>query len=728
MTRSVFLRSFVPLFLIAVLGCAIYANSLHGKFVLDDQFVIEQNPRIKSGLTLSKVINDDFSPGGKARFGFYRPLTTFSFRISYTFGKLNSSTYHLTNTILHILVALAVYWLILILFQEKLLALLTALFFVAHPVQVESVAYISDRADLLVVLCILLGLIFYVKQLEDKRVLRNTALLVLCFAAILLLKENGIVFPALLALYHACFRKPARVSVFVLLCGMAGAYLFARSFLFKVASLKAGVAHSALERVPGLFVAITNYIRLMVLPYNLHIDYGRPLFKFSHPQALLGMGLVAAFLVYAFLYIFRSKRGSPLVFFCISWFLISLAPVSNIYPLFSYMAEHFLYLPSLGVCLLLAAGFSRLSRIKKCAYCATALAACLVLAYSALSMAQNKFWRNPQETYTRLLKYNPHSTIALLNLSNIYKEQGELDKAIDLLKRLLALEPHNARALNNLGTIYERLGLYQEAMALFKKPLQTESSAAIPYNNLGVMNEKAGHFDTAIALYKESIKANPNYVTPYNNLGVIYEQMGKTEEAIALYKKAISLNPDEEVAYNNLGSVYEKQGKVREAMALYMKAIQCEPDYAKAYYNLGNAYTHQKEFPEAEKAYLKAVAIDPAYVDAYYNLGVVYERMQKYQDALAVYHKAFALAPKYARVLNNIGSVYYKLGREGEAVAFFKKAIEADPKHARAYDNLSKYYFKQKQYKLAIEYCDKASECGLKNAKLQEALAPYRQP
>lgn len=571
MNRRIYL---LPIFLIVVLGCASYASSLKGGFVLDDQDIIVRNAYIKSGLTLSNILKEDLTPAGKKKYGFYRPVAQLSYRIDYTLWKLNTLGYHLTNMILHILAALALYWLAQAIFQEKLLSLLAAMLFVSHPAHVETVAYISDRADILAALFMLLSLIFYVKQLGDKRPGRDIFLSVSCFVVALLSKENSIILPALLVVYHFAFWKRVRLSAFLPIAILPVVYLTARILFFKSAAIDANSITTIWQRMPAFFAAIPGYIRLLVLPLGLHMDYGNPLFKFTHPRVMAGIILLTAFVVYALRYILKPKRGGALIFFSVSWFFVSLLPVSNIYYLFSYMAEHFLYLPSIGFCLILSEGIKRLYKTDRYRITAMILAVSVVAGYSYLTFGQNDYWRDPAKMYARTLEYNPKSVNAMINLSNFYKNNGDTKGAIDLLKKAIALEPFNGIAFNNIAMIYEEMGQHDTAESLYKKAIGLDLHYVASYNNLGVLYENAGRIEDATALYKRAIDVNPNYAAPYNNLGAIYGNKGRLQEARILYEKAIKVDPDYAEAYDNLSRYYFQKREYKQAIEYCDKAVR----------------------------------------------------------------------------------------------------------------------------------------------------------
>ena len=219
---------YIPsILLIIILGFAVYANSLHGEFIWDDNHLVKNNPHIKSWSHLPKIFTESIgrSATGVKSNG-YRPLQTFSYLINHSISGSNSiRSYHLTNALLHVFVALCIYWLINILFRDRLLSFLTSVFFVVHPIHTEAVAYISGRADSLAVLFMLLSIIFYVKYLRSDRLILNICVC-LSYVFALLSKESSLILPLLLLLCHYIHEKKIELKRFSPILAITFIYIF----------------------------------------------------------------------------------------------------------------------------------------------------------------------------------------------------------------------------------------------------------------------------------------------------------------------------------------------------------------------------------------------------------------------------------------------------------------------------------------------------------------------
>jgi tetratricopeptide (TPR) repeat protein len=501
--------------LVAILGVAVYANSLNGKFIWDDDYLIKDNAYIRNWSNIKEIFTKDIAAGADIDFTSYRPIQILSYAADYSTWKLNPKGYHITNMSLHITVALLVFWLINLLFNDRFLSFLTAAFFVIHPVHTAAVSYISGRADSLAALFLILSFILYIKAL-DKEDMIFYLMMLLSYTLALLSRESAIILPILLLFYHFALRKKLNIEKFVVIAGIAFAYILLRLIVIKTAMPHTLSPSTFLQRMPGFFAAITNYMKILFMPLVLPMEYGDKLFRFSDPKVILGIAITAFLLFYAV----RKKCRESLVFFSIGWFFIALLPQSNLYPVNAYMAEHWLYLPSIGFFLALAHVLERCATNRRpglnLAY--GLLIIFMLVFYSFLTIKQNNYWKEPVTFYERTLELVPDSWRMHNNLGNTYSANRDYDSAISSYKKAIELHPGYAAAYFNLGNVYKDTGDYKAAIDFYKKAIDK-----------GMRSSKA-----------------------YNNLGVMYEQIGRPEEAVVSYNKALTINPDDAYARNNL--------------------------------------------------------------------------------------------------------------------------------------------------------------------------------
>ncbi|MBL7157630.1 MAG: tetratricopeptide repeat protein [Candidatus Omnitrophica bacterium] len=596
----------ISIVLIIILGFAVYGNSLKGELIWDDEYLIKSNLYLRDSSYLTKLLTRPIGDGAGIESGSYRPLQMLMHMLEFSLWKLDVMGYHIVNTILHILAALGIFWFIYVLFGDFLMAFLTGALFAVHPIHTEAVAYISGRSDSLVTIFIILSLIFYIKYLHSGRAITYTVML-LCSIFAVLSKENGIILPILLLLYHYSFKKRLKIKSFLPVAGICFFYLFLRMTVLKIPSFQNIYPTTLLQRIPGFFVAITNYIKLLFLPFSLHMEYGYKIFSLNNPKAMFGIAITISLLLIC---VFRRRKKDNPVFFAISWFFITLIPQSNLYPVNAYMAEHWLYLPSVGFFLILARGLAQLYR--KNFKTLFALSIIILLSfYIYLTVRQNGYWREPIAFYERTLTFAPESPRVYSDFGVAAYNTGRKDKAIELFKKAVELKPDYAEAFNNLGAVCSDIGKHEEAITFCKKAIELRPDYAGAYNNLGVAYNGRKRYEEAIVSYEKSLGMNPDSAEVYNNLGNLYISTGKIDEAIAAYKKAVKIKPDYADVYNNLGNTYKDKGKYEEAIALYKKAISLDPSSADMYYNLADAYNITGREEEAIGFYKKAIEIKP---------------------------------------------------------------------------------------------------------------------
>ncbi|MBN3039058.1 MAG: tetratricopeptide repeat protein [Candidatus Omnitrophica bacterium] len=605
--------------LITLVILAVYANALDAGFIWDDRNLIEENVYLKKWFNLPNFFSKEIWKSFEAKYYFYRPLLMISFLADYSLWGLDAQGYHLVNVILHILASLALFWLISILYKDWLLALFTGLLFGLHPVHTEAVTYISGRGNSMALLFMLLCFIFYIKY-QEKKDLWACIAVPAAFVFALLSSEISLILPALLLLYHYNFRKRIKVAEFSSLAAIALLYIGARIVFFRELLPHVSSSSALLQRLPGFFVAISTYIKLLFLPFSLHMGYAKALFDFSDPLAIRGMCIVFASVL--LLLVFKKKRSSSVLSFALGWFFLSLLPVSNLYPINAYMAEHWLYLPSIGFFLILGKGLSSLYRVKYGKMPAVIMLALLLIFYSVLIAKQNRFWSEPIAFYKQALKYIKDDPRIYNELGRAYAARREYSEAVPMFRQAARINSQYYRAYYNLGNVYQDLGQYQKALAEYTRSLQT----------------------------------NPYFARTHNNLGATYYAMGKNEEAVLAFNRALGLDPDFAAGYYNLGNAYRAQGKNKEAISAFLKAIDIEPGFAQAHYNLGNAYQQLGQSESAIEYYKSAISYDPSNYRAYNNLAIMYFRQKQYDLAIKYADQAQALGFENPALLDALES------------------------------------------------------------------------
>jgi protein O-mannosyl-transferase len=330
----------------------------------------------------------------------------------------------------------------------------------------------------------------------------------------------------------------------------------------------------------------------------------------------------------------------------------------NVYPFrFSFVADHFQYLASLGPLTLAAAGISAAPGLfrKRKPYFGPIICAILLLTLGTLTWRQCGMYASAETLWLDTIRLNPNCWMAHNSLGNTQLQKGQLDEAIVHFKKTLELKPDAEGACNNLGNAY----------------LQK------------------GEVDQAIAQYQKALAIKPDYADACNNLGNILLQTGKVDEAISHYEKALTIKPDCADAHNNLGTALLRKDRVDEGIAQYQKALAIKPDYANARINLDNALRQRGNVDDATTHHQNAPPVKPDDADACVNLGNVLLREDKVDEAITQYQKALQIKPDNAKAHNNLGIAFQQKGNMGKAITQYQEALQIEPADLGVQNNLA---------------------------------------
>ena len=595
---------FKQIVVIILLGFLLYLNVVHGQFIWDDFYCVKYNEYIKNISNIWKLFTEASSMGAGVISSFYRPFQMITYMMDYQLWGLNVVGYHITNIVLHILVTLCIYWLTVILFEKQLLASLTSILYLIHPIHTETVAYIAGRAESLAALFILLTIIFYIKYAYSKNIVA-IVLMIVSYAIALLSKEYSLVTLVLLLVYGLVFKKKMLNAGFIFLFLVSSIYIVIRITVFKSITFGINTNSSFLQRIPGFFVAIYQYLRIMFLPFNLHMEYGNAIFHFTDFRAIIGIVFFFSSLIGAFI----KKKTDKLFSFSIFWFNISLLPVANIYPINAYMAEHWLYIPSIGFFLILARLLSKLCIKEKRKYLGRIIIVFLLLFYSFLTINQNNYWKN----------------------------------FIFFCKRTLKISPYSATMYNNLGNAYSDTGQYREAIASYQKALELDPAMSGVYYNLADAYTALGEYESAIKSYKKLLVLNPDDINILRSLAFLYNKIQDKTEMQTLQKRIKILTMELVQRNYSLGNKFKDEGKIRKAIVYYKKALEVDPYNVIVLNELASVYIILGQYEEAKNLLEKANELVPNSAVIHNNLAVVYYYLKNYESAIEYCDSALKL-------------------------------------------------------------------------------------
>jgi tetratricopeptide (TPR) repeat protein len=747
---------YLLLTVVLLVTCACYANSLDNAFVFDDDLVITENPGIRGIENIPRLLG--LTTGHVS----YRPIRMVSYALDYTLNTmlwqhvgnyegpdkgLYPLGFHIGNIAYHLLTSLLVFLVVLRLAGTHRAALLAAAIFALHPVHTDSVTYLSGRRDILFTLFYLAGFYCFLRYRQSKHLLALAAAFA-SYALSMGSKEMGVTLPALFLCYDVVHNMPAAEKgrgglgrrlfyslkksvnrsayLYALLFAGGLAFSYYKVFIASPSYQKSYYGDSALITFLTAAKILARYIQVLLYPVNLIADYSFNAFPLAEslfePSTAFSLLLIAG-IVYA---LFRLLAGHTLPAFGGIWFFLTLLPVLHIFPHHELLAEHYLYLPSVGFCLagaVLCDTFMQDGRYRP----SITAGVCVILALFSLRIAdRNRDWENSRALYERTVSMAPDCARANANLCEVYADEGRLDEALSACRKALTIKPDQIEANNNLGTVYARKGMVEEAIASYRQALVLRPRYAKAYFNIGLLLYQKGDLQGAVDAYTQALAVNPSYAEVRNNLGIAYSAMGRFNDAIDQYRWAQALNPHYADAHYNLGVAYARTGEFEKAIDEYKRALDIKPQYISARTNLAVAYMQRGELDSAIAELEMTVAGNPDYGDAYFNLGYAYSQKGDLTKAVDSYRSAIAKGLQRADVHSNLGNIYLQQGRLDEAIDEYRQSLVLQEQFAGAHNNLAMAYFKKGEYAMAIRHCDRAAELGLNNPALLKDLLPYR--
>ena len=573
-----------------------YLPCIQNSFIWDDDLNIYENSCLTESGGLLRI-------WGSFDLYQYYPLTFTSFYLEHILWEFSPAGYHITNILLHAINAILVFFILQRIGLKYSLALFTASLFAIHPIQAESVAWATERKNLLSGVFYFSSFLLYLKFLDkEKNWLYGLSLFI--FLDALLSKTTTVTLPLSLLLVEYLHSKSInrncllRISGFLIpsiVMGLITSYLET----YRYGMLREDWSISALQHVIVAPRVLLFYATKIVLPINMCFIYPKweidtnLIWNYWPAMLFVGLGTILWW---------QRRRITPIIWFGLAHYLVSLLPASGIisfyFMRFSFVQNHFQYLAGLGIMVIMGiAGSGIINRIADESIqskVSVLLGTTLLIGCGFMTFDQCKIYRNNETLWHDTISKNPDAWIAYNNLACLLNEQGKFDEGITYCQKAIAIHPNFIEVHNNLGTAYMNKGMFDEAISEYKKALAIKPNYAEAHCNLGVVYGNKKMFDEAISEYKKALVIKPNYAEAHCNLGVVYGNKKMFDEAISTFKKAIAINPDYAKAYYNLGSAYANKGMMDDAISEYKKTIGLNPNYANAHYKLGIAYYYYR--------------------------------------------------------------------------------------------------------------------------------------
>ena len=729
---------------LATLTLTAFWPVMHAGFVnLDDPTYVAANLRVQQGLTWENV-KWSFST---YYFSNWHPLTWLSYLVDIEIFGVNPRAMHGVNLAWHVANVLLLFGLLKRATGLTWPSAMVAALFAVHPLHVESVAWISERKDVLSTFFWIGSMWAYCEYVKARCAGWYTAAVVLC-ALGLMCKSMLVTFPFVLLLFDLWplrrfdlsspdwSRRVAKLVVeklpFFALAAVAGFFTFVAQQTGEAVIPFEPLPLS--ERIENAFIAYARYLAKTFWPTELAVFYPHP-GNWPAMQFVASLVLLAGVSAAAIL----SIRRHPFLFSGWFWFLGTLVPVIGLVQVGGQaMADRYTYVPSIGLFVALVWLVRRAAARVPVAAMAT-LVTVVLLICTALAHRQSGLWHDSVTLFTHAARVAPPNSIVLNNLGSALLEVGRPAEADQAFARALELDPEDAWALGNAGNSLLRAGRIDEALAQYRKALSLQPNTPQLHLNTGLAFYKKAEFTNALQHYERALQLNPFYIDAYVNAGNARMALGQPAAAETNYARVVNLKPNHAGALYNLGHVALARGQPKQAAEYFEQATRADPGYAEAHQQLAAVWQRLGELNKAREALERAFKLKPVDVALHAQLGALLAQSGQAKQAIAAYRRAIELGPERFEVANNLAWLLAthpdaEIRSGVEAVRLAESAAELGGRqYAFLQGTLAAAYAEAGRFPDAIKAAEEAIELAEKNgqkelaAKNRELLGAYRE-
>ncbi len=664
----------VCLFLI-IMTLAAYAPVRHHDFVnFDDGVYVYSNQQVQNGLTIDSI-RWAFTLIKSDEVSYWHPVTWLSHMLDCQLFGVDPEWHHLSNLFFHLSNVVLLFLLLFRMTGEIWKSATVAALFALHPMNVDSVAWIAERKNLLSTTFWMLTMIAYIRYAARPSAWRYS-IMMLVFALGLMAKPMLVTLPCALLLLDfwplyrfEWFRKNwlnkkaspiAVVPAFhvtsvnrlilekipPLVLSFAAIQLSFIS-LQKNSQILNEIIQPYSLRISNALVSYLHYLWKIIWPANLAVFYPFPSdIPIWQPvaAAIALISLTSLIVIYS--------RQKPYLATGWFWYVGTLTPVIGIIQggLWPQIADRWVYIPYIGIFIILAWGVPDiLSRVHSKRTVLMGLSIASLMLLFTLTSSQLKHWKNTKTLFQHTLDVTQNNYYAHVALGRCFLKEDDHVQAMAHFQKALDILPYYVSAIEAIGEEYVFQKDYEKAFQYYQKAILLNPLNNQLFNKIGNLYLSTKQYDKAIKHYREAAAIDPYDPMAYNNLGAAYIFTDHIESAIQNLKKAIELKPDYAEAYYNLGLAAEKSGNADRAAIHFQKSVALNPDYAEAHNSLAKIFFQDGNLPQALQHFKQVARLSPEDAPARYNIGVIFYMRQQMAEAARNFQKALEIDPDYEK-------------------------------------------------------------------------------
>ena len=655
----------------------LYLPALHHGFVeYDDQQYVTENPRVQAGLTWTGFV---WAFGFHA--GNWHPLAWVSHMLDCQLYGARAGGHHLTNVLLHVASTLLLFSVLNRMTDATWRSAAVAALFAWHPLHVESVAWVSERKDVLCGFFWMLTLWLYVRYAarpSTARYLLALGSFVLCLMA----KPMGVTLPFVLLLldywplkrFTICdlrftiFRL-VREKIPFLILSLAACVLTLRAQEISIVST-AGLTVS--QRIVHVLAAYNHYLTAMFVPGHLAVYY-----PYQIHLPTLTIVCAAIVLGLATLLAIKNSRRRPYIAVGWLWYLGTLVPVIGLVQVGDQAwADRYTYLPLVGLFVAMVWFTVEIIQSRIVLQSLSVIAAAALITATSVQLG---YWKDTRTLFEHANQVTPNNYMAITVLGSLLAREHKYDEAMAYYRTALRYQPTFPEAHFFLGDAYDEQGKLDEAIAEYQKALWFKPTQEQTHIFMGIALAKQKKYDEAMAHYNAALKLNPDSAVAQNNLARILHTQGKLDEAVEHYQAALEIDPKLALAHNNLGILLIQKGNLVEGIQHLRDALRLKPGNTETEFNLASALNQQGQWSEAAGLFAETMAAHLNDPNAHYEFAVALAHLKRTREAMSQYASALLIRPDYPDALDGLAWIL-----STDANPDFRNGTEAVKMAARA--------------------------------------------